>query len=607
MRPKLWCLLPFWLLVSFLFHTQAYGDFSAIRIATATHNSVLRPMSQGVYDLFSDKSFFCFMQENSNPYVAMCDHSNGLHTWGTPQRVHTQASASKYNYPTMDMLPDRRLVMTYASPFDEALGFAVSNAPADASAWTVSNVDIGRVRHVEYPRIKVDRRGCIYLFYIHKPDSNAAHKRWYYYVKSEDSGTTWSDPVLCLQRELDDPYGMCEMYVGYTTQEPMQDNEPERWWFAFTASSGFQYQGTHRGSMNSGFLYDHTADWGSGSNFTYRWLYNVTKGTHSGIDSADDTHVFPSSPMDWDTGDAYGIAYHNIYHSDIFVVYFRPDTGRWYDAAHTDLGEVVSRAEMETDAARPYQSPVPPAAKDVGYIPVVAVNDQGHPSTVHNDTIYNWDGTRWNTVSGTRPSGDLRFFWFADGQYYWAAGRLEVFASPDTQIWNRIGSTSLPDANGYPAYATFISQGHAQAAMNVHEYRQDQAGNAYALAFAQSTSAKTIVLRTPHPHIPAGGRAIIHAYVTDKYHGTRSRIRDAANEITLSVVEGRARVNPGAVHAVNGHAQFTVDHFGFQTGPIVCEAMSSGLEPSRITLDISGASGTPLNVTLPGTILLLNE
>ncbi len=102
-------------------------------------------------------------------------------------------------------------------PFDNALGFAISDNPADASSWTAKTVGAGDRNHVEYPRIKVDRQGNIYLFFIHIENNAPAHKRWYYYVKSEDAGTTWTELILSLQRELDDPYGMCEMYVNYTS------------------------------------------------------------------------------------------------------------------------------------------------------------------------------------------------------------------------------------------------------------------------------------------------------------------------------------------------------------------------------------------------------
>ena len=575
------------LLVLVLAPVSGLADWQAVRIGQNTYNSVLRPMSQGVYDPYADKSFLCFMQENSNPYVVECDHAGGRHTWGTPQRVFTQPAASKYNYPTLDILPDRRLVMCFAAPFDNALGFAVSNAPADASAWTTRTVDTGR-RHVEYPRIKVDRRGHIYLFYIHMDTTNMAHKRWYYYVKSEDAGQTWSAPVLSLQRELDDPYGMCEMYIGYTVEEPYRIGEPERWWFAFTSSSGFQYQGTHNGADNSPNLVDTTADWGDGGNFYYRWLYNTTKGVNSGIENANATTVFPTQTMDWDNGDAYGIAYHNIYHSHIFVTYFRPDNGHWYDAAHNDLGTTVSRDEIETPVGRPYTSPIPPAGKDVGYVPAMTVNDQGFPTVVQREGYNTWDGSRWNLIPYGASAGDIRYFWFADDQYYRAANRLQVYTSPTTRDWSQVASLSLPNANGFATYSVYIPQGHAEAIMNTHEYNANQPGSAWGISAGETRIPAAIVLRTETPVLSAGTSATVYAFITDKVHGARSRVRGATNAVQLSVVRGSARIETNTVTAVNGLARFTVTPDGSGAQEIVLAAAATGLDSGHISLFVDG-------------------
>lgn len=574
----------------FLFPVYAFPQWNAIQVAHNTYNSVLRSMSQGVYDHYSDKSFFCLMQENSNPYVVSCDHSSGTHAWESPNLVYVQPAASRYNYPTVDMLPDRRLVLSYASPHDEALGFAITKNPADATVWNTKKVGTGDRNHVEYPRVKVDRQGNIYLFFIHMEQTDAAHKRWYYYVKSEDAGETWTEPILCLQRELDDPYGMCEMYVGYTVEEPYRQGEPERWWFAFTASSGFQFQGTHTGSDNSPHLIDTNATWGTGSNFSYRWLYNVTKGTNSGIDDASSTTVFPEQMMDWDNSDKYGIAYHNIYHSDIFVVYFCPDNGHWFDAAHNDLGVTVSRAEMETVTARPYISPVPPASKDVGYVQNLTVNDHGYPSTIHNGTLYSWDGNQWNTSTPDFPSNDLRYYWFTENKYYWAASRLSIYNSNDGNDWEEAGNMSLPDNHSYPTYSVYIEEGHAEAIINVHEYKPDLPGMAWAVSAGEEQTPEAIVLRTPKPKLSTNESTTVYAFVTDKVHGARSRVRVATNTISLSVVCGNATIDNSELITQNGLAEFTVTSTGTLPEVVILKATSTGLDNYYLNLYVNGGN-----------------
>jgi hypothetical protein len=571
-------------LVAWMFlPAMLFAQWGATQIGSSTYNSTLRSMAQGVYDHYTDKSFFCFMQDNSDPYVVECNHAGGSHTWGTPQKIITQTAASKYNFPTISILPDRRLVMCFAAPFDKILGFAISNSPADASSWTFKSIDIGRT-HVEYPRILVDRRGYIYLFYIHQDDNKAAHKRWYYYVKSEDAGQTWTAPVLAIQRELDDPYGMCELYVGYTAKEPYRAGEPERWWFAYTSSSGFQYEGTHTGADNSANLVDANSTWGSGgSGFTYRWLYNITKGTNSGITSVNATTIVPTNTMDWDTGDKYGVAYHNIYHSHIFVVYFRPDNGHWYDAAHNDLGTDVSRNEMETAVARPYTSPMPPASKDVGYVPSIVVNDKGYPSVEQNNTYYSWNGAQWDTIVSNLTSGDMRNVWFADDKYYMAMNGIQIYNATTIGNWTNVGGTSLPNSHGYSLYGVFIPEGHAQAYLNAHEYNDTYSGFAWGVSAGETQTPSAIVLRSPKPVIAQTDTATVYAYITDKVHGARSRVRTASNSVTLTVENGNATVINATVSVVNGMATFKVVPAA-NNQKVIVKAASSGLDSYSMDL-----------------------
>lgn len=564
-----------------------HGQWNAVPIAENTYNSVLRPMSQGVYDHYSDKSFLCFMQENSNPYVVECDHSSGEHIWGDPQLVYTQPTASKYNYPTIDILPDRRLVLCYASPFDDALGFAISDSPADPSSWTTTTIDIGLRRNVEYPRIKVDRFGNIYLFYVHMDQSKAAHKRWYYYVKSEDYGQTWSEPVLSIQRELDDPYGMCEIYMGYTVEEPYRVGEPERWWFAYTSSSGFQFEGTHTGDDGSSYLEDSTQSWGDGGNFSYRWLYNVTKGSNSGIDQANSTAVYPASEMVWDKGDAYGIAYHNIYHSDIYVTYFRPDNGNWYDANHNNLGKVVSRAEMESNIGRAYKSPTPPSSKDVGYVPVLTVNNEGKPAVFQNGTFYSWNHSQWEIITPEDPINDLRYLWFTEGKYYTATNKISINNSLNISNWSNVGSSSLPNNNRFAIYAVHINEGHAEAIFNAHEYNSQQPGTAWGVSARETQIPKAMILRTATPKIETGDTALIHAYITDKVHGARSRVRDADNLIEMSVIKGSANIIVPSINATSGLATFKVISNSTESEVITLKASSDSLDDYYINLSLN--------------------
>ncbi len=551
-------------------------------ISNNLYNSTLRPIHQGVYDPISNKSFFTFMRENSNPYVVACDHNNG-DFWGTPQRVLSQTSASKYNYPSIAILPDRRLVLTYASPFDDGVGFAISNNPADNTSWTTSMAFEG---HTEYPKIIVDRKGYIYLFFTHMAWGAPAHQRWLYYISSTDNGSTWSDPQLALQRELDEPYGMCEEYVSYYKREPYRVGKPEKWYFSFTAAGGFQWEGTHSGTDNSTNLTDNNAEWGNGGNMDYRYLYNKTKGTHSGIDSADSTTIIPENIMDWDNGDSYGIAYHNINHSHVYVAAFRPDTGHWYDPAGNDLGETVTRIEMDTDEMRPYLSPEPPAGKNIGYIQPMAVNSSGQPVISVENGFIQWNGTSWQPINGSQiPSGDLRYFYYSSPYYYTIMNRVNASRSTDLINWNQIISISPSDSHQYSLYAVAVNEGHANAIINAHEYNNALDGNAWALGYGSSQIPEALLLRSETPLVAPNSTLVVKAIVCDKVNDARSRVHLADNQIFLNVLSGNAVIADSSVNAVNGVAEFSVITTEI-TGEAVLEATSDGLDAYRISIYI---------------------
>lgn len=562
------------------------AQWQATKIGSSTYNSTLRPFNQGVYDPESNKTFMCFMQDNSDPYVVTCDHNTNI--WSEPTKVLTQPSASKYNYPTMDILPNHHLVLTCAYPFDSGLGFAISTNPNDATSWNVKTINLP-VNHVEYPRIKVDDFGNIYIFYISKT-TKPAHKRWYYYVKSTDNGQTFSEPILSIQRELDDPYGMCEVYVGYMTEQPNSSGLDEKWWFAYTSSSGFQYEGVHNGDDNSSTLVNTLGQWGSGgSGFTYRWLYNITKKTNSGISSATSTVITPiDKTMKFDKGDKYGIAYHNIYHSDVFVIYFKPSTGHWYDSANNDLGTDVSRLEMETTTARAYTSPTPPSSKDVGYNPMLTVNQDGNATILQNNKFYGWNGSSFSILTPTLPSGDLRYIWCANNKYYLAVNSVQIYESINLITWNRIGTISLPNLHGYALYCTPIIGGHSDAFFNIHEYDDTYSGFAWAGGINSLKQPSKIVIKTPDPIVDVNELAVINAYLSDDYLGSSTRVESNINieikpiGINLNVVDEQYSDNYKTKSFVNPN----IDQY------ITFEASAEGFEPVQITLKFNSGIGT---------------
>jgi len=689
--------------------SPAPEDWFGVTLASNGHGSNMRPMQQGVYDHYSDKSFFCYMGPNSDPYVVECDHSEGAHTWGSPQKVLDQAADSDYNYPTIDILPSRRLVLCTARPHDKYVGIAISDNPADASAWTVQNVPTTGIGF-EYPRIFVDRRGYIYVFYVHRPDPNREpHLRWVYYNYSKDEGSTWEGETLLLERDVSDPNGMCEIYFGINELYPRRvygGSTSQKLYMAWTSSGGFTHTGTHDGGNDATFLTDSTNDFTTGTYGAVTdngYLHNLTKGTGSGISSHDATTIHTDVNLDWDNGDQYGVAYHNIHHSHYYMGYFNFDDHHVYSHINgwddVDCGTKVDREEMD-DNLRWYVSPNPPAGKDTGYVPSLFVGKLGTDSDdiapiaqlygmnggytpygyvisgnygladygvfleneeeglVFTDPTKSWDVNEWqgnwiwfyedaagkwgriasntsNTITITEDKlaetgsgwgtynveddfsyaiydyGDIRGRWYADGYNYVAEAKLAIYRAAGYANdyggtlgseyfgywtdWDLLDTVTLSDTHGYACYAVHIPEGHAEAILSLQEQHENDDATIWGVSCTERQVAEAIVLRTSDPTPSPNSTTTVYAYITEKRHGARSRIRNATNSVTLTVTSGECTVETSPVSAVNGMATFTINTASGEDTTVLT-ATADGLESYVINIYTQ-----PISTTSPAT------
>ncbi|HCE45478.1 MAG TPA: hypothetical protein DET40_18210 [Lentisphaeria bacterium] len=77
-----------------------------------------------------------------------------------------------------------------------------------------------------YPYSLVASDGTLFIFYNWNMDPKYVHpERPLYFRRSDDGGKTWSKPVKCMDRDIDD---MKELYVGAIKLEPAQGKYPER-------------------------------------------------------------------------------------------------------------------------------------------------------------------------------------------------------------------------------------------------------------------------------------------------------------------------------------------------------------------------------------------
>jgi len=548
------------------------------------YDSRLRPMFQGVYDRYSDKSFFCFMGSNSDPYVVQCDHSAGAHTWGTPQRIEVQLSASAYSYPTIAILPSRKLVLTFSYPFDTKIGFAISDNPADCGSWTVS--EVVSYNSCEYPKIMVDRKGTIFIFFKKRSGIGRYDQRWLYYIKSTDEGSTWGSETKLIERDAD-PYGMDEVYMGSFYREPYQNGVDEKWWMAWIAAAGFLYTGTNTGTSDT-VCTDTGAFTGGAIWDSSTRILNVTDTTEGVITShTDDTATCSGGGMSWSPGDTWGIPYHDVYHSDCFVGYFKPSDGHFYDAADTDLGTTITRTEMEANGTRRiYTSPSPPASKDVGYIQNLAVNSSGDVYVVSN-SHYLYSGGSWSTQTpvGLPGSYDFRYIWADGATWYMAVNKFDVYTSADATNWTLSNSGDLINRDtvrNYSLYVIPVEQGHAEAIANVHEQNANDDGDVWGVTAGELQTSDAIILTTNDPTPAQSSTTTVYAYVCDEVAGGgRSRCRSATDSIALAVISGNATPASTPISAVAGVATFTINTPAF-TDETVLEATSGALTSCRI-------------------------
>jgi hypothetical protein len=117
---------------------------------------------------------------------------------------------SDHATPSLDVLPDGRLVVAVSKHSGTVIRVAISNNPYDISSWTAKDIDLsGKLvnNNVTYP-VPIVLGSTIYVFFRDGPAGNSIWR----YIYSVDGGVTWSDPVTFLTP----PSGVPAIYVLLT-------------------------------------------------------------------------------------------------------------------------------------------------------------------------------------------------------------------------------------------------------------------------------------------------------------------------------------------------------------------------------------------------------
>lgn len=575
---------------------------TATQIFDSTGFSNLRSSANtGVYSHKFNKSYFTFIDQESNPYVVECDHGNN-NTWGTPMQLIEQTGDQSYNYSTIALADSDRVIITYAAPFDTYLGVSVMITPNDMNSFESSIIDIGQTGSKEYPRIHKARNGTLYIFFSSQSISWAANYRSWYSVQSTDNGLTWSTATLRVDRGIDDPDGISEAtYFGSMSRKPYTVGEPELWYFPFTSSGGAEYTATHDGGAQAGVFIDSSSPFDAGgAGFLYRVFYNLTTGEYSQITNATGTTLTLASSLTINDGDSGIVAYHNIFHVDNNVFGFAPETAKAYSPDGTYYGDTLTRLEIdETNVQlqrtqRPidqYIGTAPPGTKRVTYVPMTMVDSSGIVSVIHSDSIfqYNPSISRIDTIIPSWPGGDARYFFWYDSTYYSLYGGLTLYNSDNLTTWNSINTATLTGSHGYALYANPVLNGNAYALVNAFESNSaDNAGYAWAVNYGTDSIPRKVFPTCDDPTKTECDTFTVNVYITDETYWSATRLTDATNEVTLTDITGNSEVLTSSVNAVDGVATFSVRSTNNETENIELIATSDGLESDYIRLYVTG-------------------
>jgi hypothetical protein len=176
--------------------------------------------------------------------------------------------------------------------------------------------------------------------------------------------------------------------------------------------------------------------------------------------------------------------------------------------------------------------------------------------------------------------GDIRRIWYADGYYYLALGKLAIYQSSDYSTWSLLKNVTINDAHAFSCYCVPVHEGHAEALINLHE--NGMVGTWWGVSCGETQVAGALVCRTTEATPPENSTTTIRVFVCEKQCGARSRVRNATNSITLTIISGGGSIAaPNPANAVNGMASFTFNTPA-SPGETVIEATAAGLDSYRI-------------------------
>ena len=208
-----------------------------------------RPHGYGLFDAKANKTFVCWNGGGMSVFGRAYDHAK--HQWSRIKEIHRNEYFGKWDYhdyPNMAQAPDGRLIVTWAKHV-RYLEVARAKEPHNLTGeWEHRVLSKGLQG---YPII-FTFRDTVYIFYIMNADRKWP-QRTFGYVKSTDSGATWSENILAIDSQKKDPDKIDEVYMYHFHIEPADGQHPDRVQFNWVMRGG--PKGHNKGSRNLYFAY----------------------------------------------------------------------------------------------------------------------------------------------------------------------------------------------------------------------------------------------------------------------------------------------------------------------------------------------------------------
>lgn len=214
--------------------TQAYtiiGDNYSTECGRGTFFSYSR----------NGKTYIVWPGAGMSPQLRVLDEATGtLSPLIQIKELDHNGKWAYHDYPSIVVGKDETVHVFMAEHVRKLLYFRSTPGGATTEPWTATEFP----EAAGYPFAILSESGSIFIFYIWNMDPKyVTPERPLYFRRSDDNGQTWSEPVKCMDWDLDD---MRELYVGTIKLEPAQGNYPERINIVLTTSGRGGHNKCHK-------------------------------------------------------------------------------------------------------------------------------------------------------------------------------------------------------------------------------------------------------------------------------------------------------------------------------------------------------------------------